>query len=74
MVGCDFACYSDMGILNKSLYCHTAAAVMAEAVGDDSVRNLVADFIWVPARHLFASKQHNSLPAFFAVMKKGTDM
>jgi hypothetical protein len=38
-----------MVILDQDFDCHAASQIMPQAVGNDSVRDLVTDFVWMAA-------------------------
>ena len=45
-------------VLDHGLDSHTALVVMAQAIAQDRVRNLVAEFVGMPGGYLFTGKKH----------------
>ena len=52
----DLAGNADFVALDHALHSHTAVAVMLETVGHNGIRDLVTDFVGVPAGHLFTGE------------------
>lgn len=59
--GGDFAADCHVVFLDHALDGHAAFPVMTEAVGDDGVSNLIADFIRVPGGYLLGCQQHSAI-------------
>ena len=58
VLGRKLACQNDHVVLDQAFYGHAAFRIVTQTVRQHSVRDLVANFIWVPAGHLLACKQH----------------
>ena len=54
----------DVFVLGKNLDCHAGILVMPQAVGHNSVRNLVCNLVGMAAAYLFASNDFHSLISF----------
>ena len=58
MLAGDLARDRNVVVLDQGFHSHTAVTVVPQAVRDDRVRDLIADFVRVSVGHLFRSKQH----------------
>nr|DAY97717.1 MAG TPA: hypothetical protein [Caudoviricetes sp.] len=64
VAGSNLASDDDVKILYHTLSSDTASFIMGQTIGDDGIRNLVADFIRVPTGHLLTCKYHTDKSSF----------
>jgi hypothetical protein len=64
MAGSNLTSNDDVKILYHTLGSDTAFLIIGQTVGDNGIRNLVADFIRVPTGHLLTCKYHTDKSSF----------